>query len=55
MLLAVVLLYQVAGSGIEVLLKGNFSDGIQDFRLGLPGMFIQVTLGYAVLKYILKK
>lgn len=54
-ILAVVLLYQVVGCGIEWAVKGSFMAGVQDFRLGLPGMLIQVIGGWAMLKYVLKK
>lgn len=54
-LVAVVLFYQVAGCGFEWLLKGSFMAGIQDFRLGVPGMLIQVIGGYVVLRYIIAK
>ena len=54
-LIAVVLLYQVVGCGIEWAIKGSFMAGIQDFRLGIPGMLIQVIGGWAMLKFVLKK
>lgn len=54
-LLGVVLAYQVIGCGIEWAVKGSFMAGVQDFRLGLPGMLIQVAGGWALLKFVLKK
>ena len=54
-LLAVVLMYQVVGCGIEWAVKGSFMAGVQDFRLGVPGMLIQVIGGWAFIKFVLKK
>ena len=55
LLLAVVLFYQVVGSAFESVMHGSFVKGFQDFRLGLPGMFVQVVGGYLFIKYLLKK
>lgn len=55
LLLAVVLLYQILGSLIESLLIGSFSIGFQDFRIGIPGMLLQIVGGYLLIKYIIKK
>lgn len=54
-LLAVVLGYQVVGSLAEWAITGSLVAAVQDFRLGLPGMALQVLGGYAVIKYLLKK
>ena len=54
-LIAVVLMYQVVGCAIEWAVKGSFVAGVQDFRLGVPGMLIQVVGGWAMLKYVLHK
>ncbi len=54
LLLAVVLGYQVLGCGIESLMHGSIYAGLQDFRLGVPGMLLQVIGGYLVLRYLLK-
>ncbi len=51
-LLGVVLAYQVAGTLIEWALVGNFYLAAQDFRIGIPGMLLQVFGGYALLKAI---
>lgn len=55
LLAAVVLLYQIVGSLIESALAGSLALGFQDFRLGIPGMLLQVFGGYLVIKYLLKK
>ncbi len=51
-LLLVVLGYQVIGSTIELLIVDNFREALQDFRLGIPGMLIQILGGYLVIRYI---
>ena len=53
-LVAVVLGYQVVGSLAEWAMTGSLTAAMQDFRLGLPGMALQVVGGYAVIKYLLK-
>ena len=55
LMLAVVLLYQVVGSLIESAMLGSLSLGFQDFRIGIPGMLLQVFGGYLFIKYLLKK
>ena len=50
-LLAVVLFYQVAGTLGEWVMVGSFFQAVQDFRIGLPGMAMQVVGGYALIKY----
>jgi hypothetical protein len=54
-LLGVILSYQVVGSIFEWALDGSFYSGVQDFRLGVPGMLLQVFGGYLFIKYLLKK
>ena len=34
---------------------GSLSLGFQDFRIGIPGMLLQVFGGYLFIKYLLKK
>ncbi|HOV84596.1 MAG TPA: ECF transporter S component [Paludibacteraceae bacterium] len=46
--------YQFIGTGVEWLMTQNFVVAIQDFRIGLPGMVIQLVGGYFVLKAIAK-
>ena len=54
-LLTVVLLYQIAGSFIESRIVDSLVKGFQDFRIGIPGMLLQIFGGYAFIKYALKK
>jgi hypothetical protein len=55
MLLAVIVAYQVFGSFAEWLIDGDFYSAITDFRLGIPGMFVQLLGGYAFIKYVIRK
>lgn len=51
----VVLLYQIIGSAIEWLMGTNIEVALQDFRLGIPGMVLQIFGVYAIIKYLIKK
>ena len=53
-LLGVVMAYQVVGTLIEWALVGDFYLAAQDFRIGIPGMLLQIFGGYALLKAIAK-
>ena len=53
-IIAAVLAYQVVGTLIEWAIVRNFTVAIQDFRIGIPGMLIQIFGGYALLKAIAK-
>ncbi|MBR5652484.1 MAG: ECF transporter S component [Prevotella sp.] len=55
LMIAVVLLYQVIGSLIESAMLGSLTLGFQDFRIGIPGMLVQIFGGYLFIKYLLKK
>ncbi|MBR4995116.1 MAG: ECF transporter S component [Alistipes sp.] len=55
LLALVVLTYQVLGGAFEWAWTSSFAAALQDFRLGLPGMAIQIIGGYYFIKYLLKK
>lgn len=55
LMLGVVLFYQITGTCGEWLMKGNFYDAIQDFRIGIPGMLLQVIGGFLFVKYLMRK
>lgn len=55
MLLSVVLAYQVIGTLGEWAMKGNFYLAIQDFRIGVPGMLLQVFGGWLFINHIIRK
>lgn len=52
---SVVLAYQVVGTLGEWLLSGSFTVATQDFRIGIPGMLVQIFGGYFVIKYLIRK
>lgn len=54
-LAGVVLAYQVLGTLGEWAYIGNFYNAIQDFRIGIPGMCLQVFGGYLFIKYLIRK
>lgn len=49
-----VLSYQLVGTGIEWIIEGSLYVALQDFRIGIPGMLLQIFGGYALLKAIAK-
>lgn len=51
-LLLVVLTYQVIGTLAEWAMVADLSKAVQDFRVGIPGMLIQVLGGYICIRYI---
>lgn len=53
-ILIAVLAYQVIGTVIEWGIIKNLMVAVQDFRLGVPGMLIQLIGGYFVLKALAK-
>lgn len=53
-LLAVILSYQIIGTFAEWAITGSFTLAIQDFRIGFPGMLIQLFLGYVILRFLAK-
>lgn len=50
-----VVAYQTVGSLFELVLTGSYAAAIQDVRLGLPGIAIQIFGGYAVLRWLLRR
>jgi hypothetical protein len=53
-ILCAVLAYQVVGTAAEWILTGSFTVAVQDFRLGFPGMALQIFGGWALLKALRK-
>jgi hypothetical protein len=53
-LLVVILAYQVLGGLAEWGLSGSFAAALQDFKLGLPGLLVQLLGGWLVLKALAK-
>lgn len=55
LLLVVVLSYQTIGTLGELIIKGNFYLAVQDFRIGIPGMLLQVFGGYFFINRLIRK
>ena len=55
LLAVVVLTYQIAGGLFEWAWTGSLAAALQDFRLGLAGMALQIFGGYAFIKYLIRK
>lgn len=54
LLLLTVLAYQTVGTLGEWAMKGSLTLALQDFRIGIPGMLLQVFGGYAVIRCMRK-
>ncbi len=52
---AVVLSYQILGGLAEWAITGSLAAALQDFKLGFPGILIQIFGGWAVVKYLIRK
>lgn len=55
LLLAVVMAYQVIGTLGEWAMGNSFYAALQDFRIGLPGMALQIVGGYLFIRYVIRK
>ncbi len=54
-LVGVVLAYQIFGTLIEWAMVGDFMIAVQDFRIGVPGMLIQIIGGYFLITRLMRK
>ncbi len=55
LLAGVVLAYQVLGTLGEWAMKGDLYLAAQDFRIGIPGMLLQIFGGWLVINHIIRK
>lgn len=55
LLAAVVLFYQLFGSMAELAMTGNPDAALQDVRMALPGMALQIVGGYLFIRNVLRK
>ena len=55
LLAGVVAFYQLAGGLGEWALTGSLAAALQDFRLGLPGMALQIVGGYLFINHLIRK
>lgn len=54
LLTGVVLFYQLVGSAGEWAITGSLVAAMQDFRLGIPGMLLQIFGGYLFIKHVIR-
>ena len=50
----VVLSYQIFGTMIEWAMVGDFFTAVQDFKIGIPGILLQIFGGYMFIKYLIR-
>lgn len=55
LLALVVLSYQVVGTLGEWIMKGDFFLACQDFRIGIPGMLLQILGGWLVINRLIRR
>lgn len=55
LLTGVILAYQIVGTLGEWAMKGDFWLAIQDFRIGLPGMLVQIAGGWLFINRVIRK
>lgn len=55
LLILAVLSYQIAGTLGEWAMSGSFLTATQDFRMGIPGMLVQIFGGYLFIRYLIRK
>lgn len=55
LLAGVVLAYQLVGTAVEWIALGDFVAAAQDFRLGIPGMLLQVFGGYLFINNLIRR
>lgn len=55
LLIGVVAFYQIIGSLAEWAITGSAAAALQDVRLAIPGITLQVLGGYLFIKYVLRK
>lgn len=55
LMLAVVVGYQVVGTLGEWLMSGSLALALQDFRIGIPGLLLQILGGWAVINFVIRK
>lgn len=52
---SVVIAYQAVGTLGEWVLKSDFYLAVQDFRIGVPGMLLQIFGGWFVIHHLIRK
>lgn len=54
-MVGVVLFYQAVGTIGEWIMVGDLFDALQDFRIGIPGMLLQIFGGWVIIRFVLKR
>lgn len=54
-LFGVVMVYQCIGTLAEWAITGSFYVAVQDFRIAIPGMLLQIFGGYMFIRYLIHK
>ena len=54
-MLSVIVAYQALGTVGEWFMGASWFVAFQDFRIGMPGMLVQIVGGYLLIRYFLKK
>lgn len=52
---AIVIVAQLAGGLFEWAYKGSLAYAVQDFRIGFPGLILQIVAGYVAVRLMSKK
>jgi hypothetical protein len=52
---SVVIFYQFFGTLGEWVMNGDLYSAMQDFRIGIPGMFLQLFGGWAIIHFLMRK
>ena len=55
LLVSVVIGYQAIGTLGEWMINGNLYVALQDFRMGVPGMLLQIFGGWIVINTLIRK
>ncbi len=55
LLVGVVAFYQFVGTLVEWAIVGDLGSAVQDFRLGLAGMALQVVGGWLIINFLIRK
>lgn len=51
----VIISYQLFGTLGEWVMKGDLYAAMQDFRIGVPGMLLQIFGGWAIIRFLMRK
>lgn len=55
LLILIVAFYQIVGGIAECIITGSLMSALQDVRIGMPGIALQIIGGYAFIRYALNK